>query len=58
MGAPSSTSGGTTVFANAGPVVIETDIKNKKMTVEETASLKNMIEGLTMEQKKGIVPIV
>ena len=46
------------MFANAGPVVIETDIKNKKMSVEETASLKNMIEGLTMEQKKGIVPIV
>ena len=28
------------------------------MTQEETANLKSMIEGLTMEQKKGIVPIV
>ena len=28
------------------------------MTQEETANLKSMIEGLTMDQKKGIVPIV
>ena len=49
---------GSGVAANAGPVVIVTDPNRRKMTQEETANLKNMIDSLTIEQKKGIVPIV
>ena len=44
--------------ANAGPVVIYSDPKYRKMTQEETSNLKSKIDSLNIEQKKGIVPIV
>ena len=50
--------GGSGAVANAGPVVIVTDPSRRRMTQEETANLKALIDDLTIEQKKGIVPIV
>jgi hypothetical protein len=42
----------------AGPIVIYPDQRFKKMTQEETSMLKNNIERLTIDQKRGIVEIV
>jgi len=41
-----------------GPIVIYPDQRFRKMTQDETTNLKNNIERLTIEQKRGIVEIV
>ena len=56
---PGGQSGGKDAKAGAGAIVINTAMEYKPMSKEEIEELKSNIENkLTMEQRKGIYPIV